>query len=876
MPTAQQQKTVLETVLEWSADRPAWQRDALRRIVQKGRLDDTDIEELAALCKQGKGATGIQANPTVLEKGHLPANPGAGDSVELISLKDITGANILAPGQTLPFGPKCLTVIYGDNGAGKSGYARILKRACRARHPGVIEGNIYAQQPSGPAKATVTYSIGGSTKPSEQWQDAEHPHPTLSAVSVFDSACADIHIEGKNEVAFRPFGLDVPDELAGACQRVKDLLVAEQKQLEKARNPLFVKPPWKEQTAVGKYLGSLRHDSDTKKLSALATLSDEEIARLDRLKEDLSKDPVKASAEQKLKAANIKSALDAISLIEAQTTDTALESIFLLDRQAKSKREAARIAANKAFSGERLKDIGGQVWRALWDAARRYSTQVAYPDQPFPSADGDPLCVLCHQPLEPEAVARMARFENFVQEDTEQQAQEAEKAAKAALDKLTTKSIATRLIASHLREVEIQNKELAQEARRSIAAARLRRYCLVRELHGDASALSGLPKASSSPKEALTKLEATVRQYSVELQNSSKGEERKRLQTELAELSDRATLHEIAQTVQDESARLQGIHFLEQCFADTTTNAITKLGNEIADSIITPQLRDRFQEEIIKLAAHKVRVEIVRSGGKFGSPQYQIRLFAKPDAKVAVVLSEGEKTCVALAAFMTELATATHRSTLVFDDPVSSLDHRWRKQVAKRLVEEAGSRQIIVFTHDLVFVNDLLDLAHGQNQTPHLVTVSREQPGAGVVSDGLPWTGKSVEDRIDKLEKDSRTARDAYDNHQEDSYRQQAASIYNRLRATWERALEDVAFFRVIRRHRDYIETKNLKKASVLTEADCEAFQVGFKKCCDVTDAHDPSAGRNAEAPPPNEVDQDIQALKAWVASIRTRQAAIK
>src|SRR5437016_13105984 len=96
-----------------------------------------------------------------------------------------------------------------------------------------------------------------------------------------------------------------------------------------------------------------------------------------------------------------------------------------------------------------------------------------------------------------------------------------------------------------------------------------------------------------------------------------------------------------------------------------------------------------------------------KEGGPYGSPQYQVRLFAKPDAKVQDILSEGEKTCVGLAAFLTELATAGHQSALVFDDPVTSLDHRWRPQVAQRLVEEAAHRQIIVFTHDLIFVNDL-------------------------------------------------------------------------------------------------------------------------------------------------------------------------
>jgi hypothetical protein len=169
----------------------------------------------------------------------------------------------------------------------------------------------------------------------------------------------------------------------------------------------------------------------------------------------------------------------------------------------------------------------------------------------------------------------------------------------------------------------------------------------------------------------------------------------------------------------------------------------------------------------------------------------------------------------------------------------------------------------------------LIDLAAAQSHTPHLLTVTRETIGAGVISDGLPWKIKSVEDRIDKLQKDLRIAKAAYDANQEDSYRQQAALIYGRLRATWERALEDVAFFRVIQRHRDYIETRNLKKASVLREADCDVFQTAFKRCCDVIEAHDPSAGRNADAPPPDEILKDVQMLKTWVSGLRARQAKI-
>src|SRR3546814_15813849 len=92
-----------------------------------------------------------------------------------------------------------------------------------------------------------------------------------------------------------------------------------------------------------------------------------------------------------------------------------------------------------------------------------------------------------------------------------------------------------------------------------------------------------------------------------------------------------------------------------------------------------------------------------------------------------------------------------------------------------------------------------------------LTTLSRGAAGAGMVADGLPWKAQSVEDRIDKLEKAARAAKLLHDNNQEDEYAVEVAKLYNSLRATWERGLEDSAFVRVIQRHRDYINAKDLK-----------------------------------------------------------------
>ncbi len=599
------QKTVLETILDRSRDRPLWQRDALRRIIANGRLTDADIGELVDLCKQGKGAPVGALKAVPLEKAHLPANPGQTAAVSLLSITDVTGVNNLAVGQTLGLEPNGITIFYGDNGAGKSGYARILKRACRARHAGKIEPNVYADQPPKHVGANIAYGVGGVPQPVEQWQNDANPHATLSAVSVFDSDCASVHIREKNEVAFRPFGLDVPDELAAACQAVKDALAGEQKQLEKARNPIFAAPTWKATTAVGKALAALNANTDVKKIEALAALSADESARLERLREDLSKNPTKAAAEQTVKADNVMRLITVVNSVAARTTDEELLAAAALAKDARSKRDAARLAAEKAFTGEPLAGVGGETWRALWDSARRYSTEIAYPGQPFPPLAEDAYCMLCQQPLEAEARARMARFEDFIQKDTEQLAREAEKAAQTARQTIAAGAIGTRAVKASLDELRLQNEVLQQQTRRFIAAARLRRHVLLKALGGNGEVQ--LPPVPLSPLADLSQLQTTIRNYAAELRKSADADERKKLETDFAELSDRALLAGMLPVVTDEIQRLKTIRFLTECAGDTATNTITKMGNDIADTVITPRLRDRFQEEIVRLGSRRNR-----------------------------------------------------------------------------------------------------------------------------------------------------------------------------------------------------------------------------------------------------------------------------
>lgn len=66
--------------------------------------------------------------PTELAAAQIAAPPVPNRLVQITSIKNLHNVNALAEGQSLPIAPTGLTIIYGENGAGKSGYSRVLKK----------------------------------------------------------------------------------------------------------------------------------------------------------------------------------------------------------------------------------------------------------------------------------------------------------------------------------------------------------------------------------------------------------------------------------------------------------------------------------------------------------------------------------------------------------------------------------------------------------------------------------------------------------------------------------------------------------------------------------------------------------------------------
>ena len=876
---------VFGELVEWAQTRPAWQQDAMRRLWRRGELTEDDLDELEAMCKAQHGALSADTTaptPQPLDASHVPAADSAGNAVSLCRISSVRHVNALALDQALRFHPTGLTIIYGRNASGKSGYVRILKKACRARASAdPILPNAYADPPGEPASATIEFEVAGQSKEvaghrkTVGWTEGQAADQALSLVSVFDAACARIHVEKTNAAAYTPAVLNLLRQLGDACGALKKRLQAEVNKVLRRKPASLLDPKCRDHTTeVGKLIRSLRATTDFEGVKILAAFGEEEQKRLEQLRADLAKDPAKAAQELAARNSRLAKSIGQVQAIENNLSDSALAQYGALLRDARTKAEAARMAATELFKNEPLSHVGSETWRALWDAARTYSETEAYPGCPYPHTGEHARCVLCQQALSPEAVSRLKRFEDFVKANAQKAAKDA--AQKVVDERQKIESLA--LGSSNCREMfTLLRDELGEEvpARNLIAFLRRARWLKSHALRAkDAGALAAnRPALGESPEAGLARVQTGLEARIKDLQQAARSSDRRMQELQLHEFEDKAWLAGVLDDVREEIERLTALEALEKCISDTGTYDISLKSSEVAQTLVTNALCKTFADEIRNLGMDHLQVSMVAEGSRYAVPQFRIALSTKTVARTGDILSEGERRCVALAAFLSELATAGSQSGIVLDDPVCSLDHGYREEFASRLVKESGRRQVIVFTHDMVFVFQLARAAKRVHATPHYQHVSSNTTMIGRCESELPFDCLPIDEAIASMEKHAANMRHAHEAGQTVKWRDAARHLFGRVREIWELAVEEVVS-PVLRRFREGVDTRGLHLLTVLTKEDCAVVDGARERCSRLQ--HNASAAVDSSPPTPDDLDREVEALKKWFQAVKGRQRDLR
>lgn len=866
---------ILNEIMKWTRSRPSWQRDACRRLLQKENgLGEVDYSELYELLKKDHDIkTDRAVNSVPLANEHLPAERTLGETVTLVSLRDLNNVNQISNDQKLAFARTGMTVIYGGNGTGKSGYARVMKRACRARdqsepiHPNANDPSAARKEPT----AKFDVEINGRIEEVE-WSRGATPPDRLSMISVFDSKCARSYITAEQDVAYLPYGLDILENLAKeVVPKISEKLDAEIAGIDIDTTPFNHLVG---DTEVGKIVGKLSAKSDVGAITSLGTLTEGEIKRIADLEVALKEaDPFAKAEEFRRSAIRLKTYAEKLSSPLVWVSDQAVEKLQRLNSERAAAEAAEKKAADALRAGEDLlPGTGDQTWKRLFDSAKRYFTEVAYPGEEFPASVEGKVCPLCQEALPDTANQRLKRFHEYIENDVAKTADNARRKVEEAKKKIEAASLSISPDEALADELKGLDDEILQKIADFEASLESRRASMLDSLgKSDWGDISGL---NESPRVYVRQLAAHQLKSCRELRRAADEEKRRQLEKELAELSARQRLATSLKAVIALLERMKRKAALEKCRQSLKTRPISDKSKELASVAVTEELRKALDEEFNRLGIGHIKTKLKERSAR-GRMLHQLLLDLPTTNKIEEILSEGEQRAIALGSFFAELALANYSCGIVFDDPVSSLDHKRRRKVAKRMVREASSRQVIVFTHDVVFLEQLRTECDRASHDPTITSLDRVGASAGIVSSGLPWAHQSVGERIDVLEKAQKHFEKLpWPAEPSAELAGEITRQYSLLRATIERVVQDHLLNGTVQRFRDYIDVKRLSKVVGLRQAEVDELFRLNQRCHDIVEAHDPASAKDEPPPSPDELKQDIADLRKLVETVRVRRNA--
>lgn len=869
--------TLLNEILDWTKiDLPAWQRDAARRLFQNAAgLTTADFDELYLMMKAANGLVDPAAkSPVPLDATHLPAASASGNAVTLTRVRELKHVNRIAQKQQLKFSPSGMTVIYGGNGAGKSGYARVLKQACRARNQleKVLPDASDPKAQSAIPEAIFDLVIGGAPS-AVKWIGSSAGPSELSTIAVFDSHCARTYLTSELDVAYLPYGLDVVENLANkVLPELSRRLEVDMATLSVDRSPFS---HLEGDTAVGKLMTGLSDKTKLKDIIDLATLSSTEVSRVAELERALKEsDPTAKAKDFRLSAGRIKAIAKNIESATSWVSDAAIGKLNGLDDAYVQALKAEKSAAEAFRAGEDLlPGTGDPVWKALFEAARKFSNEVAYPVHSFPHTADDAVCPLCQNPLQA-AAARLDRFEKYLKDNVAQEVAKQSGLINSAKTKIDRADLTISLNDSMREELALLDSSIGPDVDAIQNAILTRREWMIKSLQ--THDWQSVPAFTLNPWQKIRDLAARQLRYYRTLTKAADEKKNKSLKTEQKELAGREALSKSLAAITALVERMKLKASLESCKKSLKTRPISDKSKELASKAVTSTLKTALDTEFKALGIEHVSTTLKDRNDK-GKIKHRLVLNLPTTIKIEDILSEGEQRAIALGSFLAELKMSGHTGGIIFDDPVSSLDHWRRENVAKRLVAEAAHRQVVVFTHETSFLGQLRDELEAKKRPHSIQFLEWKGSRPGHVSDGLPWGHQSYNERIHALEQAQHSLEKkpwpAYPNEDECA---EMKRQYNHFRAAIERVIQDVVFNGVVRRYRDWIRVDGLAQVVGFEDAEYQEIARLHQKCNELVDAHDPSSAKNTTVPTATELGADLDALRKLIEKIQDRRKKSK
>lgn len=813
-------------LVEWANEQDHWVRGLVAEVLSSRRpLTEGAIEHFYELLLREKELAPGEATP--VEKledaaGGVPPE----EPLALTTISDVKNVNALAQRQEIEFNPG-LTVLFGENGAGKTGYVRVLKTAASVRNAEPILPNV-RKQDAGPPSASISYRLGAKQE-THAWRGEQGVRP-YTRIDVFDALGLLLHVDEELTYVYTPGDVALFRIVHDAIESVRRQFETNRDTRRPQGNPFL--PRFSRETPLYSKIEALGPSTNLAELQRLAEVSAEEEQQLPALRDTVealrgrgTADRLQLARDELALYRRVKDALDAVNRFPAAEYT---EAISRRDEALRRHREVGE----ESLRGAGVPRVFEPPWHELVEAAERFIRETEHEHYP---REGD-VCVYCRQSLAAAARGLLEKYRAYSTNDHQKNAAAAERAARQLAQEVMD------LDAAHLeQDLTRRSDQLAPSDVPVVLTAAL---AFVKDAAGRKAQLSALalpPAADPLPASAaaLRKPLAEQLRQAEDLEKTLSGElaeREKKLQQELPRLrmlEARLTLRELMPQVLRHVADAQWADRASQVLKrfQGTLKSLTESSKVASEQLLNQDFETRFREECERLKAPAVTLEFP---GRRGEPARSKSL--APRHRLSAILSEGEQKVIALADFLAESTLRRSASPVVLDDPVTSLDYKRLSYVVGRVVELSRERQVIVFTHNIWFTMELLARFEKNKDRCSYYDVSEDGDVRGLVTrassprlDSWGDKKKRINGLIGRVKKEAeKEVRDAL-----------VEKAYEELRGACEVVVEQDLLQRVVQSYAPNVMVAKLRdiKVAKLPRAIEELTEV-HDRCCRFIGSH--------------------------------------
>lgn len=846
--------TIVEQVTVWAnAGKPGWWKYTIQKALASGSLSQEDFRHVLLVAQMEYGLLPKQDNYNSLIADIIPTGFGEEQKPSFLqTIKNVENVGALAAESTLKFKSSGLTAVYGNNGAGKSSYAKILKSACLSRgEQPVITANMHAEN-KGESTAILEVLSGGQTH-DFRWVKGQDSIEELKCIRVFDSSSSLHYLTKSGVIEYQPPALNILDELKSAVEFVKASTNRDRASLTIP----YSLPVRAGGSEAALFTPNIRTTAEIiEKLSA--TQGDLDL--LPSLQKDLATLQSSTPEEIKKKYQNQIHAIAPLLIylrgLETYLGDAKIASYGRLYDDLQTKRSVSANLANESFSNLGMSNLGSIEWQKMWEAMRNFIALP--PSASFPPRTGD-NCPACLQPIKGEAEVRLAAFETYIKSDLQSQAENAQRAYGTETHPLARLTFSLAPYEGALELLSAVRPTVKDELGQIVAAYQERLNAIRNCQFGG--------EINSIDKNVVTKLEellSSLQQTILATQDNSQLSARiNDVLSRINDINSKIIISQCREPILNEITRLKKVQALNNLEASASTSSITTLNSKISKSESTGQISNYFEEELNAMGFSGLSVQASIRGAKAS----QVMSIKMPQGNLIDIASEGEQKCISLAAFLAELRADGRNSCIVFDDPVTSLDHDWRLKFAKRICEESKKRQVIVLTHDIVFLWML------QHESPdgNIIALSRTKYKTGIPLERPPWDAESTKDRVGRIKSTLQSIK-ALEAQSQEEFSEASKKLYGKMRETWEKLIEEWLLKGVVQRFGREIHPSSIRYLTDIENKDIQTITDAYNRCSTDFDGHSNAAEIGVHLISFEEIEADVRVLESYFKELKKRR----